>query len=122
MSWAPYWMRLSWFLTIAASWPALRAARLPRPFSVDPARMRLDYRLAGHSTALGSLGELQIVVPDPVDKRVEDSQDRHQHPQADGRQDIASEICEQVWQVRPSGEPADSEKAHGSEDNRSEHP
>ena len=27
-----YWMRLSRFLTIAASWSTLRAARLPRPF------------------------------------------------------------------------------------------
>jgi hypothetical protein len=32
MSWGRYWMRLSRFLTIAASWPALLAARLPRPF------------------------------------------------------------------------------------------
>lgn len=61
---------------MAASWSMVRAARLPRPFFVHLAQTQLDYRPAGHSTAP------EIVVPDPVDKRVEDGQDSHQHPQA----------------------------------------
>ncbi len=32
MSAGLYWMRLSRFLTVAASWPASHGARLPGPF------------------------------------------------------------------------------------------
>ena len=49
-----YWMRLSRFLTIAASWSASRAARLPRPFFIfaqTPGRVEL--RGVGRQPYLG---------------------------------------------------------------------